>query len=299
MNFFKQILPKSDLIYKKEVKDIKTLNVTNFYKESPFPNYKLDDNKGTILEKGNKNYLTSKFKDFIGYKKNVLEVGCGTGQLAMYFAMGTNNSVLGLDPTIESLLIAQNFAKKNDVNNIEFINSDIFDDVLKEEVFDFIWCNGVLHHTKNPYVAFEILIKSLKKNGYVLIGLYNKIGRIRTIFRKYLYKIFGEVILNLLDPTLRNLKENSDEKRAWIRDQYMHPIERLHTLDEVLKWFKENNINFINSIPSCDFDEDYEDLFEKKSKGNLYSRIINQISMIFSSLGSDGGLFIVIGKKNE
>ena len=299
MNFFKQILPKSDLIYKKEVKDIKTLNVTNFYKESPFPNYKLDDNKGTILEKGNKNYLTSKFKDFIGYKKNVLEVGCGTGQLAMYFAIGTNNNVLGLDPTIESLLIAQNFAKKNDVNNIEFINSDIFDDVLKEEVFDFIWCNGVLHHTKNPYVAFEILIKSLKKNGYVLIGLYNKIGRIRTIFRKYLYKIFGKIILNLLDPTLRNLKENSDEKRAWIRDQYMHPIERLHTLDEVLKWFKENNINFINSIPSCDFDEDYEDLFEKKSKGNLYSRIINQISMIFSSLGSDGGLFIVIGKKNE
>tara|TARA_B110000114_G_C15027774_1_gene371663 strand:+ start:92 stop:988 length:897 start_codon:yes stop_codon:yes gene_type:complete len=298
MNFFKLILPKSDLIYKKEITDIKTLNVTNFYKESPFPNYKLDDNKGTILEKGNKNYLTSKFKNFIGYKKNVLEVGCGTGQLAMYFAMGTNNNVLGLDPTIESLLIAQNFAKKNNVNNIEFINSDIFDDVLKEEVFDFIWCNGVLHHTKNPYVAFEILIKSLKKNGYVLIGLYNKIGRIRTIFRKYLYKIFGEVILNLLDPTLRNLKENSDERRAWIKDQYMHPIESSHSLDEVLQWFDKNNIQFISSMPSCNLDED-DDLFNKKSRGNFFSRIISQITMIFNSLGSDGGLFIVIGKKNN
>ena len=298
MNFFKLILPKSDLIYKKEITDIKTLNVTNFYKESPFPNYKLDDNKETILEKGNKNYLTSKFKNFIGYKKNILEVGCGTGQLAMYFAMGTNNNVLGLDPTIESLLIAQNFAKKNNVNNIEFINSDIFDDVLKEEVFDFIWCNGVLHHTKNPYVAFEILIKSLKKNGYVLIGLYNKIGRIRTIFRKYLYKIFGEVILNLLDPTLRNLKENSDERRAWIKDQYMHPIESSHSLDEVLQWFDKNNIQFISSMPSCNLDED-DDLFNKKSRGNFFSRIISQITMIFNSLGSDGGLFIVIGKKNN
>ena len=300
MNFFKQILPKSDLIYKKEVTDIKTLNVTNFYKESPFPNYKLDDNKGTILEKGNKNYLTSKFKNFIGYKKNVLEVGCGTGQLCLYFAIGTNNNVLGLDPTIESLLIAQNFAKKNDIDNIEFINSDIFDDVLKEEVFDFIWCNGVLHHTKNPNVAFEILIKSLKKNGYVLIGLYNKIGRIRTIFRKYLYKIFGEVILNFLDPTLRNLKENSDERIAWIRDQYMHPIESLHSLDEVLEWFDKNNIQFISSIPSCNLDENEDDdLFNKKSRGNFFSRIINQIAMIFNSLGSDGGLFIVIGRKNN
>ena len=297
MNFFKKILPKSELITKNKVTDIQTLKVTNFYKESPFPNYKLDDNKGTILEKGNKNYLTSKFKKFIGYNKNVLEVGCGTGQLSFYFAIGTNNNVLGLDPTIESLIIASNFAKKNNIGNIEFINSDIFDDVLKEEVFDFIWCNGVLHHTKNPYLAFEILIKSLKKNGYVLIGLYNKIGRIRTIFRKYLYKIFGEVILNLADPTLRNLKENRDERRAWIRDQYMHPIESLHSLDEVLQWFDKNNIQFISSIPSCNFDED-DDLFNKKSRGNFFSRIINQISMIFNSLGSDGGLFIVIGKKN-
>jgi 2-polyprenyl-3-methyl-5-hydroxy-6-metoxy-1,4-benzoquinol methylase len=61
------------------------------------------------------------------------------------------------------LLIAQNFAKKNNIDNIEFINSDIFDDVLNDEVFDFIWCNGVLHHTKNPYLGFKILIKSLKK----------------------------------------------------------------------------------------------------------------------------------------
>ena len=113
MNFLKENLPKSDLIFIKEVTDKKTLNVTSFYKESPFPNYKSDDNKGTILEKGKKNYLTSKFKDFMGYQKRVLEVGCGTGQLALYFAIGTNNNIIGLDPTIESLLLAQNFAKKN------------------------------------------------------------------------------------------------------------------------------------------------------------------------------------------
>ena len=37
----------------------------------------------------------------------------------------------------------------------------------------------------------------------------------------------------------------------------------------------------------------------QKNKGTFYSRIITQIFMIFSSLGSDGGLFIVIGKKKE
>ena len=45
--------------------------------------------------------------------------------------------------------------------------------------------------------------------------------------------------------------------------------------------------------------QNYQKLFEKKSKGSLYSRIINQFFMIFNKLGSDGGLFIVIGKKNN
>ena len=299
MNFLKENLPKLDLIFKKEVTDKKTLNVTNFYKESPFPNYKSDDNKGTILEKGKKNYLTSKFKDFIGYKKDVLEVGCGTGQLAIYFALGTNNRVVGLDPTIESLELAADFSKKHNIGNIDFVNADIFDDVLTDRFFDFIWCNGVLHHTKDPYEAFRVLIKSLKNEGYVLIGLYNKIGRIRTIFRRYMFKIFGENFLDFFDPTLRNLKNNKEEKKAWIRDQYVHPIESLHTIDNVLGWFEKNNIEFINSIPSANFDENDDNLFIKKSKGNLYSRIINQLSMIFNNLGSDGGLFVVIGKKND
>ena len=290
-SFFKEDIISFD------IKDLSTKKVTEFYKESPFPNYKIDDNKYTILEKGNKNYLTSKFKKFIGYNKDVLEVGCGTGQLANFFAIGSNNRVVGLDPTIDSLRLANNFAKKNEIMNIQFVNADIFDDVLKDEFFDFIWCNGVLHHTKNPYEAFRILIKSLKKEGYVLIGLYNKIGRLRTVIRRHLYKIFGEKFLEIFDPTLRNLKNSDNEKKAWIRDQYIHPIESLHTLDNVLEWFDKNNIEFINSIPSTNFNEVNEDLFFKEIRGSLFSRFLNQFLMIFNRLGSDGGLFIVIGKK--
>ena len=280
-----------------KLNDKSTKKVTEFYKISPFPNYKDTDDKSTILEKGNKNLLAVQFKKNIGYQKNVLEVGCGTGQLSIYFSIGTNNNIVGLDPTIDSLKLAHKFSKKNRINNINFVNADIFDDVLADSFFDFIWCSGVLHHTKNPYDGFKILINSLKKEGYVLIGLYNKIGRIRTIIRKYLYKMFGIIVLNILDPTLRNLKKDSDERKAWIRDQYIHPIESLHTLDDVLEWFDRNDIEYINSIPSCNFEGQNENLFKKESEGTLYSRIINQISMIFNNLGSDGGLFIVIGKK--
>ena len=57
MNLLKENLPKLDLIFKKEVTDEKTLKVKSFYKESPFPNYKSDDNKGTILGKADEIYL--------------------------------------------------------------------------------------------------------------------------------------------------------------------------------------------------------------------------------------------------
>ena len=297
--FLKKNYSKIHDIYCFEINDTSTKKVTEFYTKTPFPNYKENDDKSSITEKGDANLLAKQFKKFIGFKKNVLEVGCGTGQLSIYFSIGTNNRVIGLDPTFESLKLAKNFSKSNNINNINFINADIFDDVLKENIFDFIWCNGVLHHTKNPYEGFKMIIKSLKTNGYILIGLYNKYGRVRTILRKYLFKIFGKNFIKKFDPILRNLKVDDEEKNSWIRDQYEHPIESLHSLDDVINWFDKNNIDFISSIPSSDYDYDYDDIFEKKSRGTFFSRIVNQFSMIFNKLGSDGGLFIVVGKKNK
>ena len=104
-----------------------------------------------------------------------------------------------------------------------------------------------------------------------------------------------------LDPTLRNIKkENKLQIKSWIRDQYEHPVESLHTLDEVLDWFNSNDIEFISSIPRCNIEEkENSNLFEKTSKGTFLSRLFSQISMLFNNLGSDGGLFIVIGKKKN
>ncbi len=67
---------------------------------------------------------------------------------------------------------------------------------------------------------------------------------------------------------MRNLKKDNDlQIKSWIRDQYEHPVESLHTLDEVLVWFERNNIEFINSIPSSDLSNDYgSNLFKKSNK---------------------------------
>jgi 2-polyprenyl-3-methyl-5-hydroxy-6-metoxy-1,4-benzoquinol methylase len=288
-------------IIKLNINDIIVKKVIDFYNEAPFPNYENKDDKSSINQKGENNYLAKQFKNFIGFNKDILEVGCGTGQLSIYFSIGNNNRVYALDPTLASIKLGNNFAKKNNIENIKFVNADIFDDVFAEEAFDFIWTNGVLHHTKNAKLAFDITSKYLKKNGYILVGLYNKYGRARTLFRRFLYKFFGKLIVMILDPTLRKIKKGNDKQtKSWIRDQYEHPVESLHTMDEVLKWFDDNNIEFINSIPQCSTEENYENpLFQKSSKGTFLSRLFSQITMLFNELGSDGGLFVMIGKKKS
>ena len=288
-----------DDIIKLKIKDITVEKVINFYNEAPFPNYEDNDDKSSINHKGDNNYLAKQFKNFIGFNKDILEVGCGTGQLSLYFSIGNNNRVYALDPTLASITLGKEFAKKNKIENVKFVNADIFDNVFNDETFDFIWTNGVLHHTKNPKLAFDIISKYLKKNGYILVGLYNKYGRARTLFRRFLYKFFGKSIVMFLDPILRKIKKGNDNQiKSWIRDQYEHPVESLHTLDEVLKWFDENNIDFVSSIPKCNIKEvDKKSIFIKTSRGNFLSRLLSQISMLFNVLGSDGGLFVVIGKK--
>ena len=281
------------------ISDPITIKVKKFYEEYPFPNYKIDDNQQRILERGNKNLFSKELKKFIGFNKSLIEVGSGTCQLSNYLAIGTNNKVCAFDSTLKSLKIGKEFADKNEIKNISFVRGDIFDKIFEKEIFDFVLCNGVLHHTKNPYLAFCNIINCLKKNGYILVGLYNKIGRTRSRVIKNIYKIFGKKIPMKIDAVLRNIDKNSKDKiEAWIRDQYLHPVESSHTFDEVLKWFEQNNIEFINSIPQCSlFQNSERSFFEKNSKGILIERIIQQFLMIINRFGSEGGLFIFIGKK--
>lgn len=299
MEYYKKNYTIKDGILDFNITDSITSKVGNFYEEDPFPNYKLDDNKQSILKIGDKNILLKEFKEFIGYNKSIIEIGSGTCQLANYLAIGTNNKVIAFDGSFHSLKLGKDFAIRNNINNIEFVRGDIFDKNFNNEVFDYIWCNGVLHHTKNPHEAFKSIIPSLKKDGYILLGLYNKIGRFRTKIRKYIYKFFGKKMVIKFDPVLRSIPEESQDKiNAWIKDQYTHPVEYTHTFDEILGWFKNNNIEFINSIPFCSMTESYKNtIFEKSSKGTFFERILQQFFMIFSRHGSEGAIFIFIGKK--
>jgi hypothetical protein len=156
----------------------------------------------------------------------------------------------------------------------------------------------VLHHTGDPFLGFETLVKCLKPGGFIVVGLYNTYGRLTTDLRRAVFRLTGDR-LTFLDPRHRVKGLSDVRKQAWFKDQYKHPHESKHTIDEVLGWFDRVGVEFINSIPkavaSQSFSQD-EKLFEPHPRGSAVDHFLVQAGMLLSG-GREGGLFVMIGRK--
>ena len=295
----KKILKKKNEIFDffedEQNSNLITYAQKKFYEEIKFPNYDGLESYNDLIDKAGKtNHFADILDNSIDYNSSVLEVGCGTCQLSL-FLKRFNRKLVGIDLSIPSLELANKFKIRNEIENVTFLKMNIFNLYFKEGVFDYVISNGVLHHTYDTEKAFKNILFPLKKNGYIVIGLYHKFGRLFTNLKQLIIQNFGEKF-KFLDP--RNIDKNiSQEKRyAWLKDQYKNPHETSHTLDEVLLWFKKYNVEFISSIPFNSFSSN-SNIFEKK--GNIRNLFIKEISMAFSlSQIKEGGFFIIIGKKN-
>ena len=275
---------------KKNTEEIKTEQVRKFYMDYPFPNYNSFDDIDDFIKKKTNNAYIQSLLNIIKPNDDVLEFGCGTGQLCNYLSAVSYANIVGADLSFNSLRIAKNFKVKNNLMAINFIETDIFKPCFKKNTFDVIICSGVLHHTIDPYLAFLNLTKYLKEEGHIIIGLYNKISRLKNSLIKFLSYIIGDSSFNIFDPIYR--KKNSLAKKSWLKDQYFHPIEKRYYFKDLHRWFESNNIDFINSIPSYEKKLQFN---EKAKQGDQFDQLNLQIIDLFEN--KEGGLFIFLGKK--
>jgi 2-polyprenyl-3-methyl-5-hydroxy-6-metoxy-1,4-benzoquinol methylase len=270
--------------------------VQNFYEDAPFPNYNNFDNLATFVRSADISIFARMLREQMPLNANVLEVGCGTGQMSNYLAATTLSRIYATDMTLASLRLGRDFARKNGINGVTFIQMNLFMPAIGPESMDVVIANGVLHHTYDTAKAFMRISRLVKPGGYAIIGLYDWIGRLRTDFRRLLVKAFGERVL-ALDPYLRR-SPSPDKRRAWIRDQYFHPQERKHSMSEVIRWFDEAGFSFVSSIPKIvgTFSEN-ERIFVPQRAGTPFDRLLTEIGMLMTLYGGLGGLFICIGRK--
>jgi SAM-dependent methyltransferase len=275
-----------------------TQTVKAFYEENPFPNYDDLDSRQSLQVKARRGLFAKLLDEQLPSGALVLEAGCGTGQLSNFLGMQWDRRVIGADLCLNSLKLAKGFRDRCGITNNSFLQMNLFRPPFAPESFDVVISNGVLHHTNDPLGGFRSISRLVKPGGLIIVGLYNRIGRLTTDFRRFVFRVTGDR-LRFLDAHMRNRTYNERRKRAWFMDQYKHPMEHKHSYDEVLsEWFDANGFDFLFSIPkigSAAFTS-AEQLFSAHDKGTKAARLITQLEMLLSG-GVDGALFIMIGRK--
>ena len=270
-----------------------TDDVKSFYEENPFPSYEGLEEFGELVNKGVHNPFSAGLLDAIGINKLVLECGCGTGQLS-HFLQLNNNHVLGIDMSIASLKLAVEHKQRNQLARCGFAQMNIFDLAIKDASFDVVISHGVLHHTGDARRAFSEIVRKVKPGGIVMVGLYNRPARLPTWIRSKLIGVFGPKI----DYVVRNRIHDARKADIWIKDQYFNPHETWHSIGEVLDWFEDNDVDYLNCSPAIlgTDGEEAKTLFAETDRGTPYQRMVTQLSWLFT-IAREGALFDIIGRR--
>jgi len=218
----------------------------------------------------NKNFL----KD-----KTILEVGCGKGRHTFY-ASKIVKEIVAVDfgRSIDVALL-----NNKDVQNVYFVQADIYNLPFNKNYFDFIFCLGVLHHLPTPEQGFNKILDLLKNGGGILIYVYHSFPK--TTFKYYLlgfvnffrkfttrishkllyifcypiaffsylifilpYKIFFKKIVKNGWP----LGSYADYPFAVILndtfDRFSAPIENRYSKAQIIKWYQNDDLKNINIL---------------------------------------------------
>ncbi len=215
------------------------------------------------------NFPKEMFKD-----KDILDFGGGTGEQTVYLT-NWGAKMTHVEMNQLAIKIAKSVFKKYGSNFTKhrFVNKSIFDFKIGKK-FDIVHSRGVFSHTYDKKKAFDKLAGFLKPGGYLIFGDPNKIGGFQNMLQRYIVYSLGksrdhmEEICETLfkDDITRSVKSRAVRTRRsiifdrWIIEQQDDP-----SVEEVLTWFKKNNLRFYSSYPKFIFPFLSNSVYSRKS----------------------------------
>ena len=274
--------------------DRRTEIVRRFYERAPFPSYPPGASLSWLRARAERSEFARLIDRAIPGDARVAEIGCGTGQMSLYLARA-DRVVIGADLTRASLRIGAEAARRFQLDQVQFIETDLHHPGLRAGAFDVVYSSGVLHHTPDPSAAFARIVQLVRPGGMIILGVYNTLARIPLRVRRFVARLSGYRFIPC-DPVLRDRETEPARRKAWVQDQYQHPEEHRHTLAEVQNWFAENGVEYVRAYPSAMLSEESEELFASAADNWRIEGWLAQIGWI-GALGHEGGLFITVGQR--
>lgn len=183
--------------------------------------------------------------------KYALDAGCGHGLITEIMSE-SGAFAIGLD--LGSGVEVARYRTKN-LPGVSIVQGDIMNLPFKKGVFDYIWSNGVIHHTPDTRRAFSCLTKILKPGSYLAVWVYPKKGLIWEVSQKAVRSITTRMPAAMLEffcylavPLLAvvpTFSKTSFPKNSWkecaqvIFDWYSPKYQTHHTNDEVVEWYRQ------------------------------------------------------------
>jgi tetratricopeptide (TPR) repeat protein/SAM-dependent methyltransferase len=191
---------------------------------------------------------------------DVLVAGCGTGQHPIETARRfTGCQVLAVDLSRTSLSYARRKTAELGLTNIDYAQADILELGSLGRSFDLIEASGVLHHLRDPWQGWRVLLSLLRPGGFMNVGLYSALARddVRAA-RAYIAEHgFGqsaddirqcrqELMTFDVGTPLRNVAKYSDLfSTSECRDLLFHVQEHQLTIPEIKAFLAGNNLTFL------------------------------------------------------
>ena len=175
-------IPLSDITYSQFLTFKEKLEIQNWMEIAFDMFYETNPNLYKIITDSNR----SDFLYLLDIKKNnlVLDVGAGWGQISI--SLSNFCDVVALEGNLEKMHIIKEIAKQENRNNIQYVATNIFDDIFENEQFDFIILNDILKlinvipkeitSFNIQEKIFQIAYNLLKPGGILYIGIENKYG---------------------------------------------------------------------------------------------------------------------------
>jgi 2-polyprenyl-3-methyl-5-hydroxy-6-metoxy-1,4-benzoquinol methylase len=146
--------------------------VRRFYDESPFPGYPPQDSLTALWARAERSRFAQLLDRAIPGDARIVEIGCGTGQMALYLARA-DRVIIAADLSRNALRLGHAAATRFGVRSVKFVQTDLHLAGIKPGSFDVVYSAGVLHHTPTPAKAFEGVAQLARAGGIVIVGVYN------------------------------------------------------------------------------------------------------------------------------
>lgn len=280
--------------------------VADFYNTYPFPGY--DPAKYVFKDDlfKNANAYARALDLQIPRDASVADLGCGTGQLACLLA-AKGRRVFGGDFSTASLDAARALRDKLGIETLTLEPLDLLDVDRVPGTFDYVFCNGVLHHTADPYGGFLNVLKFTHPGSYVIVGLYNPYGRValelqrRWVNRRH--KGDAQARRAYIQDMLEKQEADQWKQDTWYADQYQHPHESTHTVGELLGWYRTHGIEYVNALPPIEPFRRQDDAMRifrpaqtARWRRTAAAHLLTQLGWIWR-LRRTGGYFVIIGRR--